>query len=124
MRIHAISPEFWGFQILSAYVCITLHHSANGKAGLANWLTILIISIECAHCSSEMSSLASVVDFDQTASYILERLKTPEIKLKPEKVKAIKHIYRGKDVFASFPTELGKSICYLLCSTIVKAGRC
>ncbi len=28
------------------------------------------------------------VDFDQAASYALERLKTPEIKLKPEKVMA------------------------------------
>ncbi len=42
------------------------------------------------------------VDFDQAASYTLERLKTPEIKLKPEKVKATRHVYGGKDIFVSF----------------------
>ncbi len=60
------------------------------------------------------------VDFDQAASYALERLKSPEIKLKPEKVKATRHVYRGKNVFVSFPTGFGKSICYLLCLTIVR----
>ncbi len=60
------------------------------------------------------------VDFDQAASYALERLKTLEIKLKPEKVKATRHVYGGKDTFVSFPTGFGKSICYFLCSTIVE----
>ncbi len=63
------------------------------------------------------------VDLDQAASYTLERLKTPEIKLKPEKVMATRHVYGGKDVFVSFGTTgFGKRICYLLCSTIVKQG--
>ncbi len=54
------------------------------------------------------------VDFDQADSYTLERLKTPEIKLKPEQVKAIRHIYRGKTpVFVWFSNGFGKSICYL-----------
>ncbi len=44
------------------------------------------------------------VDFDQAASNALERLKTPEIKLKPEKVMATKHVYGGKDIFVSFTT--------------------
>ncbi len=47
-----------------------------------------------------MSALASVVsmDFDQAASYALQRLKSPEITLKPEQVEAIRHVYVGKDV--------------------------
>ncbi len=60
------------------------------------------------------------VDFDQAASYALERLKTLEIMLKPEKVKATRHVYGGKDVLVSFSTGFGKSICFLLCSTIAK----
>ncbi len=47
------------------------------------------------------------LDFDQAASYALERLKTPEIKLKSEKVKATRHVYGGKDVFVAFPTGFG-----------------
>ncbi len=58
------------------------------------------------------------VNLDQAASYALERLKTLEIKLKPEKVKATRHVYGGKDVFVSVTTGFDKSICYLLCSTI------
>ncbi len=53
------------------------------------------------------------VDFDQAISYALERLKSPEMKLKPEEVKAIRHVYRGKDVFVWLPTGFGKNICYL-----------
>ncbi len=61
-----------------------------------------------------MSSLASVVsvDFDQATSYALQRLKSPEMTLKPEQVEAIRHVYGGKDVFVWLPTGFGKSICY------------
>ncbi len=85
MRMHIISPEFRGFRILFTYGRVTYTSAQNGKAGSTTWLTILC-HIECAHCSSEMSSHASVVsvNFDQAPSYTLESLNTPEIKLKPE----------------------------------------
>ncbi len=45
--------------------------------------------------TDSIESHASVVsmDFDQAASYALERLIKTELKLKPEQVKAIRHVY-------------------------------
>ncbi len=92
-----ISPEFRGFRILSAYVRITLRHGAMLSAIRACWgrggASTLV------YRSSLMRPVS--VDFDQAAFYGLERLKTSEIKLKPEKVKAIRHIYGGKDIVVS-----------------------
>ncbi len=69
-----------------------------------------------------LSSYSYVVtgDFDQAASYTLENLKNPDMKLKPEQVKATKHVYEWKDI-VWFSTQFGKSICYLWCSAITKA---
>ncbi len=40
----------------------------------------------------------SVVSVDlPSCSYALETLKNPEMKLKPQQVKAIRHVYGGKD---------------------------
>ncbi len=79
-----VSPKFRGFRMLSAYVHVTCMsqldpgaiHACWGR-GRANTLVYSIDSIE-SH-----ASVASV-DFDQAASYTLERLKTPEVKLKPD----------------------------------------
>ncbi len=42
----------------------------------------------------------------------LERLKCPEMQLKPEQMEAIRHVYEGKGTFVWLPTGFGKSICY------------
>ncbi len=52
------------------------------------------------------------VEFDQATSYALERLKNPEINLKLDQVKAIRHVYGGKDVCCVAPYRVWKE--YLL----------
>ena len=34
------------------------------------------------------------------------------LKLKPEQLQAIRHVYDGKDVSLWLPTGFGKSVCY------------
>ena len=34
------------------------------------------------------------------------------LKLKPEQLQAIRHVYDGKDGFLWLPTGFGKSVCY------------
>lgn len=51
-------------------------------------------------------------ELDSALSYALQRLGTPDVKLKKEQVASIECVYRGKDVFVWLPTGFGKSIIY------------
>ena len=45
--------------------------------------------------------------------YVLERLSSSSVALKPEQVTCIQHISEGNDVFYGWlPTGYGKSLCY------------
>ena len=51
-------------------------------------------------------------DIDQAISSATEKLGYKE--LRPKQILAVRHFLRGNDVFISFPTGSGKSLCYCL----------
>ena len=64
-------------------------------------------------------------DFDRALSYALQRLGTPDMKLKPEQEASISAVCKGNDVFVWLPTGFGKSVCYEVLPFIMdcKLGR-
>ena len=62
--------------------------------------------------------MMSDTQFVTAVVYTLSWIEKMGIVLKPEQVKAMHHIYQGRDVRP--PTRFGKSICYkVLCFLIV-----
>jgi len=50
--------------------------------------------------------------FDEAVSISLRAIRKEGLKVKPEQLQAIRHVYDGKDVFLRLPTGFGKLVCY------------
>ena len=59
-----------------------------------------------------MAELPDDALFTKAVSHAVSKVGRTGIDLKPEQVKAIRHLYEGRDVFLWLPTGFGKSICY------------
>ena len=54
------------------------------------------------------------IEFPTGIAYALSCLGRENVTLKTKQEEAVYHLYHGQDVFAWFPTEYGKSLCYQL----------
>ena len=65
-----------------------------------------------------MASSADVVveerEFLDAIEHGLRCIGRSSLTLKPQQLKAVRHVYNGKDVFLWLPTGFGKSVCYEL----------